>query len=124
MTERGGAVHIPMVSEDGALVKDNLLQQLDQFVGKVSRHECLDGDRDVIWVGRLVESSLDHLWRRHTLPSKSESMVSLGICMSDMYVNVCPHQPRSSSTLHHTNSLLLYVYTIYINLVLSTQTPV
>ena len=74
MTERGGAVHIPMVSEDGALVKDNLLQQLDQFVGKVSRHECLDGDRDVIWVGRLVESSLDHLWRRHTLPSNSESM--------------------------------------------------
>ncbi len=50
-----------MVSEDGIVVQHYLLEQLDQLVGQVGRHEGLDGHRDVLGVLRLAESRLHHL---------------------------------------------------------------
>ena len=50
-----------MVPEDGVLIQDNLLQQLDQFIGQVGRHEGLHSHRDVVGILCLAESGLHHL---------------------------------------------------------------
>ena len=54
----------PMVSEDGVLVQYNLLQQFNEFIGKIRGHEGLHSDRHVVWVGCLIESCLHHLRNR------------------------------------------------------------
>ena len=50
-----------MIPEDRVLIKDNLLQKLDELVWQVSRHEGLDSDRHILWVLCFTEGSLDHL---------------------------------------------------------------
>lgn len=50
-----------MIPEDGVFIQHDLLEQLDELVWQVSRHEGLDCDRDILWVLGLTESSLDHL---------------------------------------------------------------
>ena len=43
------------------VLKDNLLEELNQFVGKVGAHEGLNGNGDVFGVLSLVERRLDDL---------------------------------------------------------------
>lgn len=50
-----------MIPEDGVFIQHNLLEQLDELIWQVSRHEGLDRDRDILWILGLTESSLDHL---------------------------------------------------------------
>jgi hypothetical protein len=49
-----------VVREDGR-VEHNLLQKFNELVGQISRHEGLDGDRDVVRVLGLRQRSLDDL---------------------------------------------------------------
>ena len=53
-----------MVSEDGVFIQHNLLQQFNEFVGKVSSHEGLDSDGDIVGIRGLVQSRLHHLQER------------------------------------------------------------
>ena len=43
---------VPVLAED-RVIENNLLQQLNQLVGQVCRHERLDGDGHFLWVLRL-----------------------------------------------------------------------
>jgi len=45
------------------VVQNDLLQQLDELVGQVGRHEGLDCDRHLLGVLGLRQSSLHHLQR-------------------------------------------------------------
>ena len=49
-----------MLGEHGVL-EDDLLEELNQFVGKVGAHEGLNGNGDVFGVLSLVECRLDDL---------------------------------------------------------------
>lgn len=49
-----------MLTEQRVL-KDNLLQQLDEFLGQISTHECLHSARYILRVLCLTQSCLDHL---------------------------------------------------------------
>jgi len=49
-----------VIREDRAL-QDNLLEELNQLVGKVGGHKCLDCDGDVLRVLGLGQGSLHHL---------------------------------------------------------------
>ena len=53
-------LQIAVVAEDGA-VEDNLLEELDELVGQIGRHESFDGNRNVFGVLRLRQGRLDHL---------------------------------------------------------------
>ena len=50
-----------MIPEDGVLIQDNLLKQLNEFIGKVSRHEGLYRHGNILWILSLTEGSLNHL---------------------------------------------------------------
>lgn len=52
--------HPPVIAEHRA-VQHDLLQQLDELVGQVGRHEGLDGHRDVLRVLGLREGGLHDL---------------------------------------------------------------
>ena len=43
------------------IIDDNLLQEFDQIVRQISRHECLDGHRDLLGILRFSECRLNHL---------------------------------------------------------------
>ena len=49
-----------MFTEDG-VVEDNLLEQLDELIGQVGRHEGLHRHRDVFWVLSLRQRCLHNL---------------------------------------------------------------
>jgi hypothetical protein len=53
--------HSPVIPEDRVFIQDDLLEQLNELVWQVSRHEGLDRDGDILWVLGLAEGSLDHL---------------------------------------------------------------
>lgn len=59
-----------MLAEDG-VVEHDLLQELDQLVGKVCCHEGLDRDRHLLWVLGLRQSRLHHL-RGGNMKGKTE----------------------------------------------------
>lgn len=50
----------PVLAKD-RVVQDNLLQKLDELIGKVSGHEGLDCDRHLLWILGLRQSCLDNL---------------------------------------------------------------
>lgn len=54
-----------MLTED-RVVQDDLLQELNELIGKVSGHEGLDCDRHFLWILGLRQSSLDNLQREAT----------------------------------------------------------
>lgn len=53
-------LQIPMVGKHG-IIENNLLQQLDQLVGQIGRHERLNGDGNVLGILRLAEGRLNDL---------------------------------------------------------------
>lgn len=53
-------VQSPVLAED-RVIQDDLLQQLDQLIGKVSSHEGLDCDRHFLWILSLRQGCLHHL---------------------------------------------------------------
>lgn len=55
----------PVLTED-RVVQDDLLQELNELVGKVGGHEGLDRNRHFLWILRLRQSSLDNLQRETT----------------------------------------------------------
>lgn len=55
----------PVLAED-RVIQDNLLQELDELVGKVGGHEGLDCDRDLLWILGLRQGRLDNLQRGTT----------------------------------------------------------
>ena len=55
-----GDLKLPVIREDGR-VQNNLLEQLNELIRQISRHESLDSDRDVVRVLSLRQRSLDNL---------------------------------------------------------------
>lgn len=49
-----------MLAEDG-VIQDNLLQELDELIGKVGGHEGLDRDRHLLGILRLRQGRLNDL---------------------------------------------------------------
>lgn len=55
----------PVLTED-RVIQDNLLQELNELVGKVSGHEGLDCNGHFLWILGLRQGCLDNLQRRKT----------------------------------------------------------
>lgn len=55
----------PVFTKD-RVIQDNLLQKLDELIGKVSRHEGLDCDRHLLRILSLRQGCLDNLQQRGT----------------------------------------------------------
>ena len=58
----------PVLTEYGAF-KNNLLKQLNKFIGKVRSHEGFHSDRDVFWILGFRQSSLHHLQTNNRVKS-------------------------------------------------------
>ena len=50
-----------MIPEDGIIIQHNLLKQFNEFIRKVSRHECFDSHRDIFRILCLTKRRLDNL---------------------------------------------------------------
>ena len=50
-----------MIPEDGVFIQDNLLEQLNELIWQIGRHEGLDRHGDILWILGLTEGSLDDL---------------------------------------------------------------
>lgn len=63
----------PVLAKD-RVIQDNLLQELDQLIGKVGSHESLDCDGHFFWILSLRQGCLDHLERgtKHSLAAIKE----------------------------------------------------
>ena len=50
-----------MIPEDGVFIQDNLLEQLNELIWQIGRHEGLDRHGYILWILGLAEGSLDDL---------------------------------------------------------------
>ena len=50
-----------MIPEDRVFIQDDLLEQFNELIWQISRHEGLDSDGDILRVLGLTEGSLDDL---------------------------------------------------------------
>ena len=55
---------LPVVAEDG-VVQNNLLEELNELVGEIGRHESLHGDGDVFGILGFRQCCLYHLNKLH-----------------------------------------------------------
>ena len=110
-----------MIPKDGIIIQHNLLKQLDEFIRKIGRHECLDSHGDIFRVLRLAERRLDNLvdelttvavvWVEDNLPelwfTTSDEVASLTLKQGVLIANLKTHSNVAKGQYVH-------VYTVTI----------